>query len=506
VKHRMMRGGLSLIAMCLAFAGGWVTQRVLSRSYLQRGAETVVQRDFAPTLADARTPHADAKVSEPAMVKLYWHVFQLVQEEFVEPVDPAKLAHGSLQALLGSLNDPHTQYLSVEQRQRWMNALNGTVEGVGVLLGIVPRKQNGREQQLLQVIAVVPGSPAERAGLKPGDLITELNRKWIISEDPFYEVLELQRQHADRKQIREADQRARERLRNSLTLSEAIERLSRGAPAVENASGEPTASASSSAKRDQDPEPTPPAPNGSSSGESQKAGESSVLELTLKRAGQILQVKLQPSRTQVRPLEYSLLQQRYGYVRFNLLNSAAAKEFNSALQTLQRGNMRGLIIDLRGTAIGQQEASLQILQRLVSKRAVALVEYREGKSYRKRPLTLSQSPQPLKLPLAVLVDRGTYNVAELTALALRTGAKARLFGMPTAGDASQIALYKLSDGSGFTMTVGRYLSVDGTIFHQRGVQPDERVPEEPRMRGQPEGDPVLARALRWLSQVKEVKP
>lgn len=486
MKRIVRRSGLSLLVMALAFIGGWVTHRMVYQAYWTRGAETVVQRDFAPTLADARTPRADAKLSEPSMVALYRHVYHLVKQEFVEPVDPAKMAHGSLQALLSSLNDPHTQYLTAEQRERWVNALNGQVEGIGALLGILMRKQGEREQQLLQVIGVVPGSPAERAGLKPGDFITEVNGKWIISEDPFYEVLELQRNHADRKQIREADRRARERLRNSLTLSEAIEMLSRLPSPAGRAANEPSkvASADPSINRPQD-------------------ADANQLGLTLNRGGQTLQVKVQLARTLVRPLEYSLLQRRWGYVRLHLLNSAAAKELSNALKTLQQGNMKGLIIDLRGTAIGQQEASLQILQRLVATRQVALVEYREGKSYRKRPLTLPQPPQPIKVPIAVLIDRGTYNVAELTALALRTGAKARLFGMPTAGDASQIALYKLIDGSGFTMTVGRYLGADGTTFHQRGVQPDVRVPDEPRMRGQPEGDPALARAIQWLSQ--EVK-
>jgi C-terminal processing protease CtpA/Prc len=493
----MLRGGLSLLAMCLAFAGGWVTHRVLYRSYSGRGVEMVVQRDFAPTLADARTPRADAKVSEPSMVALYWRVFELVSREFVEPVNPTHMAHGSLEALLSSLKDPHTQYLSPQERQRWLNALDGQVEGIGTLLGILTRKQDGREQQLLQVIAVLPNSPAERAGIKAGDLITEVNRKWIISEDPFYEVLELQRQHADRKLIREADQRARERLRNSLTLSEAIELLSRAPSAKQEQFTKPSEQATSAQQTDGT------SPNGDPQKREADRQEPDRIELTVKRAGQTLQVKVQPTRLQVRPFEYSLLQGRYGYVRFNLLNASAVKEFTRALQTLQKSQIQGLIIDLRGTAIGQQEASLQVLQNLVATRTVGQVEYREDKSYRKRPLTLAASPTPLKRPITVLIDRGTYNVAELTALALRTGAKAKLFGMPTAGDASQIVLYKLRDGSGFTMTVGRYFGADGTAFHQRGVQPDVRVPEEPRMRGQSEGDPVLARAIQWLSQPKE---
>lgn len=480
MKRTVWRGGLSLLTMGLAFAGGWLTHKALYRAYLTRGSETVVQRDFAPALADARTPRPEPKVSEPEMIQLYWRVYTLVRDNFVEPVDSQKMAHSSLQALLNELDDPHTQYLTADQRARWLNALSGNVEGIGALLTVLKRKQGEREQQLLQVVAVVPGSPAERAGIQPGDFIAEINKKWVISEDPFYEVLQLQRQHAERKQLIEADRRARERLRNGLTLSEAIEMLSRV-------------------------EPKPPA---TATAEEKGGGLSAVsapLELTIKRAGQTLQVRVEPARIQVRPLEYSLLQRQWGYLRFNLLNGAAAKELPTALQSLQQGGMKGLVIDLRNTAIGQQEAVLQMLARLVNKRQVALVEVREGKQYRKRPLNLKSAPQPVKVPIAVLIDRGTYNLAELMALALRTGAKARLFGMPSAGDASQIALYRLSDGSGFTMTVGRYLGADGTVFHQRGVQPDERVAEPPRMRGQIQGDAALARAIQWLSRAKEVQ-
>jgi carboxyl-terminal processing protease len=194
-----------------------------------------------------------------------------------------------------------------------------------------------------------------------------------------------------------------------------------------------------------------------------------------------------------------LLQSRWGYLRPNLLNAAAAREFASALRTLKQGGAKGLIIDLRGVAIGQQEPTLQILSLVATKRQVAQVEYREGKNYKKRPLNLPKAPQPANLPIAVLVDRGTYNVAELAALAIRQTSKARIFGMPTFGDASQTNLYQFKDGSGFTLTVGRYMGVEGTKFHQRGVQPDERIAAEPRMRGQLGGDPALERAIKWLS-------
>ncbi len=463
-----MRGGLTVLALGLMFASGWLTRNLIATYSLKRGSELVVQRDFAPALADARTPAPNPKVSEPSMVNLYYRVYSLVRDEYVEPVDAEKLAYGSLDALFASLNDSRSQFLRPEQREQFVRALNGEIQGIGAVLTIVNRKTTLKvgdetaplEQSLLQVVAVAPGSPAEKAGLKQGDLIDSINDKWVISEDPFAEIAQLQRMHSPREQIRQAQDRARQRLQNSITLNEAIQQLSRN-PKDEK--------------------------------------EAKPLRLTIKRGGQTLKLEVTRATTKVRPLEYRLLQGKWGYLRPNLLNAAASREFASALRTLKKGGAKGLVIDLRGVAIGQQEPALQILGLLAAKRQVAQVEYREGKRYKTRPLNLPNAPQPTNLPIAVLVDRGVYNVAELTALALKQTAKARLFGMPTFGDASQTNLYQFKDGSGFTLTVGRYLGADGTKFHQRGVQPDERIAAEPRMRGQLGGDPVLDRAVKWLA-------
>ncbi|MCS6919422.1 MAG: S41 family peptidase, partial [Fimbriimonadales bacterium] len=468
VRTKLIRGGLSLLALGLVFAAGWLTRNAIANYSAKRGSELVVQRDFAPALADARTPASDAKVSEPSMVNLYYRVLSLVREEYVEPVDTEKLAHGSLEALLASLNDPRSQFLRPEQRAQFARALNGEIAGVGAVLTVTNRKTTLRvgdetaplEQNLLQVVAVAPGSPAEKAGLKQGDFIEYVDDKWILSEDPFAEIAQLQRMHSPREQIRQARERAVKRLENSITISEAIQRLSQN-PKDEK--------------------------------------EAKPLQLTVKRGGQTLKLQVARATTKVRPLEYRMLQGKWGYLRPNLLNAAAAREFATALRTLRQGGAKGLVLDLRGVAIGQQEPALQILSQLAVKRQIAQVEYRNDKTYKKRPLNLPKAPQPVNLPIAVLVDRGTYNLAELTALATRQTARARIFGMPTFGDAAQTSLYQFKDGSGFTLTVGRYLGVDGTKFHQRGVQPDVRVAAEPRLRGQIGGDPALERALQWLT-------
>jgi hypothetical protein len=56
VRTKWLRGGISLLALALVFASGWLTRNVLVSHTMQSGGAMVVQRDFAPALADARTP------------------------------------------------------------------------------------------------------------------------------------------------------------------------------------------------------------------------------------------------------------------------------------------------------------------------------------------------------------------------------------------------------------------------------------------------------------------
>jgi C-terminal processing protease CtpA/Prc len=219
VRAKWLRGGISLLALALVFASGWLTRNLLANRSVQSGA-VVVQRDFAPALADARTPASNLDVSEPSMVTLYDRVFRLVRDEYVEPVPTDKMTHGSLEAMLAALDDPRSQFLRPEQREQFARALNGEIQGIGAVLTVVKRKTTLRvgdetaplEQNLLQVVAVAPNSPAEKAGLKSGDFIDAIARQWVISEDPFAEIAQLQRMHSPREQIRQASERARKRL------------------------------------------------------------------------------------------------------------------------------------------------------------------------------------------------------------------------------------------------------------------------------------------------------
>ncbi|MCB9661585.1 MAG: S41 family peptidase [Sandaracinaceae bacterium] len=83
-----------------------------------------------------------------------------VEVSYVEPVDSAVLVQGAVRGMLASL-DPHTTYLDPQEYAMLRNDAQGRFAGIGVEVGV--------RDGWLVVLGVLPDSPAEQAGLLPGD-------------------------------------------------------------------------------------------------------------------------------------------------------------------------------------------------------------------------------------------------------------------------------------------------------------------------------------------------
>jgi carboxyl-terminal processing protease len=101
----------------------------------------------------------------------FWETWRLADKHFVnrEALDPKKMTRGAIEGLLMSLGDyGHTTYVSPEELKRMETRLNeGRMEGIGARMTL--------KKRLPTVIHTLPGSPAEKAGLKPGDVFLQVN-------------------------------------------------------------------------------------------------------------------------------------------------------------------------------------------------------------------------------------------------------------------------------------------------------------------------------------------
>jgi len=100
----------------------------------------------------------------------FWQAWDLIHEQYVDqPVDDEALMRGAIEGMLDSLGDPHTSYLDPEQYEMLTSQLQGeeSYEGIGAWVDT--------SSDYLTIISPMPGSPAEEAGLRPGDKIIAIN-------------------------------------------------------------------------------------------------------------------------------------------------------------------------------------------------------------------------------------------------------------------------------------------------------------------------------------------
>jgi carboxyl-terminal processing protease len=102
----------------------------------------------------------------------FWEAWNLAEEHYVDKkaLDPEKMTHGAIEGMLDALGDVgHTGFVSSENLQALRQSLEGKFEGIGARMTV-------RKNQPT-VAETFPGSPARKAGLKPGDILLEVDAK-----------------------------------------------------------------------------------------------------------------------------------------------------------------------------------------------------------------------------------------------------------------------------------------------------------------------------------------
>ncbi len=111
-------------------------------------------------------------VSTPAEVppefSVFWEAWNILHKDFYGKVpDNKDLTYGAIRGVIKSLNDPHTVFLEPRSSQKETEDLRGDFEGIGATV-------NMQNDQVV-IVAPLPGSPAEKAGLQPGDIILKVD-------------------------------------------------------------------------------------------------------------------------------------------------------------------------------------------------------------------------------------------------------------------------------------------------------------------------------------------
>jgi carboxyl-terminal processing protease len=183
---------------------------------------------------------------------------------------------------------------------------------------------------------------------------------------------------------------------------------------------------------------------------------------------------------------------RVAYVRLAGFSEGAHGELRHELERLYGRGALGLVLDLRGNGGGLLNEAVLTASVFIEDGVIVTTEGRAQPRQDYTAVGGALDPQPT----VVLIDRNTASAAEILAAALEERGLATLVGTRSFGKGTFQEVIELENGGAVDLTVGEYLTADGSSLAGEGIQPDVRV----RDRRGTERDEALNRALAVLER------
>ncbi|MCA9361108.1 S41 family peptidase [Candidatus Kaiserbacteria bacterium] len=162
-KSRSFLGaGLAMVLAGAAFFSG--LQIGLNDSF--NNGEKMQAGIISALFASPKAPAEDVNLDE------FWRVWNLMDEKYVvdseaEPITDEMKLHGAIAGLVASYNDPYSVFFPPKESEEFNETISGNFSGVGMEVGI--------RNDLITVIAPLPNTPAEKAGILSGDVIAKID-------------------------------------------------------------------------------------------------------------------------------------------------------------------------------------------------------------------------------------------------------------------------------------------------------------------------------------------
>lgn len=168
-----------------------------------------------------------------------------------------------------------------------------------------------------------------------------------------------------------------------------------------------------------------------------------------------------------------MLEDGIAKVQITNFSQNTATELVDVLNDLQKQGMKGLILDLRQNPGGLLDQAIKISSLFVPEGEILFkVEDRKGnvEEY------ASENNNNNKMPLVVVIDKGSASASEILAGAVSESADVPLVGEKSFGKGTVQRAEDFSDGSNMKFTTEKWLTPDGNWIHKKGIKPDHEVP------------------------------
>lgn len=197
-----------------------------------------------------------------------------------------------------------------------------------------------------------------------------------------------------------------------------------------------------------------------------------TVTLTLRRNTQVLSVPLERDRIELHAVDSQINVTpdgvKVGYIRLKQFNANATKDMRVALREMEAKGVQGYVLDLRSNPGGLLGASVEIARQWLNEGTIVSTKTRNGITDIQRATGRALTDKPL----VVLVNEGSASASEILSGALQDNNRAVLVGQKTFGKGLVQSVRGLSDGSGMTVTIAKYLTPEGRDIHKYGIDPD----------------------------------
>ena len=337
-------------------------------------------------------------------LSVYSEVLSRIRSEYVEEPNISGVTEGALHGLLESL-DANSSYLSAAEYKHYKAMKNDGKADIGAAVS----KRFG----YAAVVAVIPGGPADKAGVENSDIFESIEGKST----------------------------------RDLSLAEIHGMLA----------GEP--------------------------------GSTVTVAVVRPRRAEPQKIVITRDTVTIPPVEDKMLADNVGYLKVDAFPEGKSQEIAAKIRNLQKQGAKKLVFDLRNAASGEESEGIATANLFLDH---GTITYLQGQKYPRQAFSADPGKDITKLPVAVLVNRGTAGPAEIVASAILENARGDVVGDKTFGDGSVQKTIDMPDGSALILSVAKYYSPGGKAIQDSAVTPNVLVADVDDDAGLPDDEQQAA--------------
>ncbi len=205
----------------------------------------------------------------------------------------------------------------------------------------------------------------------------------------------------------------------------------------------------------------------------------SDIVLTVIREGEPAPLKITITRAiiKVKSVKNKLLEKGFGYVRISSFQSRTGKNLLESIEELEKenkGDLKGLVLDLRNNPGGVLNAAVDVSDAFLTK---GLIVYTKGR-IKNSEMSFKAEPDDVLngAPIVVLINAGSASASEIVAGALQDHHRAIIMGEKSFGKGSVQTILPTSNGGAVKLTTARYYTPSGRSIQAEGIEPDVTLP------------------------------